>query len=554
MDIIWDLKRRYYCSEENEDISRQEVQIEGIRTRIQQYMISKGFPEEWAPEEYTSYFEKIFGTDKERQRRYLSGILAEDKATLSVGNRVLGAFLSSELTRVVFTTNFDSIVEKSVAEVSGNSISAYHLEGAHSAVQALNNEEYPIYCKLHGDFRYDSIKNLTEDLSNQNHDLSECMKVASSRFGFIVAGYSGRDASIIALFKEALEGHNPFPHGLYWTGIKGSRAPSVVKELIEFALSKGVKAAYVEVETFDSLMLRLWRNTPNKKHGLDEKVRKFEVTEVSIPLGNPGGGKPLLRLNALPLTEIPTTCNSLTFDSPKQWSDLKDAQRKAEGRLLLTKAEKVLCWGTESDIRANFQDVRAIEPFDFNALLENLEDNLYIKGIIEEALSKAIVNGKPLISRTNKQNSFVIVDTYTEDQSVFNELKNVVGQVYGKIPGLQTKIDQFHDTSEPVFWAEALRVSFERKENRNWLLIDPDIWIWPSRARHLAVDFLDQRRSDRYNKKYNEILNAWTHLILGTDAKNISVSFSAFMSGEKAENPSFSINTRTGFSQRALSK
>jgi len=54
----------------------------------------------------------MFGDDRERQRRHPAGILAEDKATLSVGNRVLGAMLSSGLSRVAFTTNFDSIVQK----------------------------------------------------------------------------------------------------------------------------------------------------------------------------------------------------------------------------------------------------------------------------------------------------------------------------------------------------------------------------------------------------------------------------------------------------------
>ena len=69
VDIIWDLKRRYYAKEENQEISRQDVQVEAVRERIQQYMLSKGFPEEWAPDEYTTYFEKIFGADKERQGR-----------------------------------------------------------------------------------------------------------------------------------------------------------------------------------------------------------------------------------------------------------------------------------------------------------------------------------------------------------------------------------------------------------------------------------------------------------------------------------------------------
>jgi hypothetical protein len=67
--------------------------------------------------------------------------------------------------RAVFTPNFDSVVEKAVVEVSCQSLSAHHLEGSHSANKALNNEEFPIYCKLYGDFRYDSLKNLPGDLA-----------------------------------------------------------------------------------------------------------------------------------------------------------------------------------------------------------------------------------------------------------------------------------------------------------------------------------------------------------------------------------------------------
>jgi hypothetical protein len=65
-DIIWDLKRRYYCRQENQDISRQDVQLAAIRARIQSYMLSKGFPDEGDAGEYTTYFEKIFADDKER--------------------------------------------------------------------------------------------------------------------------------------------------------------------------------------------------------------------------------------------------------------------------------------------------------------------------------------------------------------------------------------------------------------------------------------------------------------------------------------------------------
>jgi hypothetical protein len=94
-DILWDIKRRYYCREENQELSRQDVQIPAVRERIQSFMDSRGFPPEGSPDEYPSYFERIFGQDKQRQRRYLKAILSEEHVTLSVGNRVLGALLAT---------------------------------------------------------------------------------------------------------------------------------------------------------------------------------------------------------------------------------------------------------------------------------------------------------------------------------------------------------------------------------------------------------------------------------------------------------------------------
>src|ERR1700730_9308585 len=86
-DIIWDLKRQYYCREENQEIRRQDVQNSAVRDRIQSFLEGRGFPGQWADNEYAVYFEKMFDDDKERQRKYLRRILSEDLVTLSVGNR-----------------------------------------------------------------------------------------------------------------------------------------------------------------------------------------------------------------------------------------------------------------------------------------------------------------------------------------------------------------------------------------------------------------------------------------------------------------------------------
>jgi len=53
-DIIWDLKRRYYCLHENQDLQAHNVNNQIIRAKIQDYMASRGFPPLGSPDEYSA--------------------------------------------------------------------------------------------------------------------------------------------------------------------------------------------------------------------------------------------------------------------------------------------------------------------------------------------------------------------------------------------------------------------------------------------------------------------------------------------------------------------
>jgi hypothetical protein len=63
-DILWDLKRQHYCRQENLEINRQDMQSEPVRSRIQAYVESKGFPALWADDESSACFERLFGDDR----------------------------------------------------------------------------------------------------------------------------------------------------------------------------------------------------------------------------------------------------------------------------------------------------------------------------------------------------------------------------------------------------------------------------------------------------------------------------------------------------------
>ena len=350
--------------------------------------------------------------------------------------------------------------------MSGQSLAAFHLEGAASANKAISNEEYPVYCKLHGDFRYDSIKNLAADLASQNEDLSRALANAANRFGFIVAGYSGRDDSVMQLFRSALTTPNPFPHGLFWMGMKGSKVLPAVAALIEDAKQSGVDAAFVEVETFDSFMLRLWRNVDNKDPALDAKVRKSAQAKVNIPLPKAGQGA-IVRINAVPIFNLPQLCQSLSFRNPKEWTDLRTATGATAGRLIFTKAESVLCWGAEVLIRDQFKDLVSISPHDLSPQIADIGNHLYVKGFLEEAMCHALSRGRPLLTRTTKSGSYLIADPHNTDQSLFSRLHDVVGKISGQIPGLFTSVDEDHSHPEKVHWAEVVRISIGMIDGRN---------------------------------------------------------------------------------------
>jgi len=550
-DVIWDLKRRQYAKMEGQEITRQDIQVQAVRDRIQDYMDANGYPSQWSPGEYAAYFEKIFGADKERQRAYMSAILSEEKVTLSVGGRALAAMMASGLTRAVFTTNFDTVVEKAMAEVAGKSLAAFHLEGARSAVQALNNEEFPLYCKLHGDFRHDSLKNLPQDLALQNAELSDCLLRASGRFGFIVVGYSGRDESVMALFREALKSRGAFPHGLFWTGLRDAGPPPLVTSLIEEARSVGVKADFVPIETFDAFMLRLWRNIDGKNPEYDGKVRRTTVSRISIPLPPEGRIPPLVRLNALPILTLPTKCQALTFRRPKEWADLRSATYNTEGALIVAKAERILCWGSKELVASEFRDVVSNESFDLSEKLGRLEEHTIVKAFVAEGVARALARGKPLLVKTERSGTYLIADRHAEDHILLDPVRKVVGNPFGDLPGLFAPVTEDHPEPQRMAWAESVKVTIDVKNGKPWLLLAPNVWIWPRRARETADEFLDKRRGDRFNNKHNDLLDAWITVLLGTTDRSNPVTMRAFENGTDIENPRFEIGPRSAFARKA---
>lgn len=545
-DIIWDLKRREYNLRENQRVPMSDIQNRAVQEKIQAYFEGRGFPASGHPDEYSLYFELIFGTDQDRQRKYIRGMLDETKVALAVGHRVIGALLASGRTKVVFTTNFDTVIEKAIAEVSGQSIAAFHLEGSYAVNDAINAAEYPIYCKLHGDFRYQSIKNLADDLREQDAQLGKGLITACNQFGLVVAGYSGRDASVIDLFQKVLGSHNPFPNGLYWTKMKGAASLPQVSQLIDSAKERGVRADFVEIETFDALMSRVWRQLETYDPKLDARVRRAVPQQVAIELPRPTNCNPVLRSNALHIEQMPNECLQLFFKSEQEWEDLKAAQRPAERGVICTMGEGIFAWGRRQSLANAFgPELAGVEPFNLEPLLGQLETQTHLKGFLEEAVCRALIRGKPLLLRKWRSGWAVIVNRKAANLNALDGLKHAVsGKLGGELPGKFSTVSEEHPKAEQLAWAEAVQIDLETRNGNHFLLLRPDVWIWPRHGREEATALLDERRGKRYNSKADEILTEWIKILLPPNEQGVASA--TFLEGVgNDENPTFVMSGAT---------
>lgn len=542
-DIIWDLKHRYYCLHENQDYQTHDINNHAIKNKIQSYMDSQGFPQQWSPEEYSFYFDLTFGNDYEAQRKYLQEALASDKVSLNIGHRALAALIEIKQAKVVFTTNFDDVIETAFSNISGKHLSVFHLEGSYAALSALNSDSFPFYAKIHGDFRYQKIKNLSADLKSNDREIQNCFLAASTRFGLVVSGYSGRDENVMTMLGAAIDQNNAFPHGLFWSVPAISKAEPKVQELITYAQGKGVRAFLVETGTFDVMLSKIWRQMKDKPQTINAKVRTAQVRNVSIPLPVPGKIFPALRTNALPVATQSIRCGVVDLTGSMTFPALRERIINKSPNALLTYTDKVLFWGDQAEINKVFSkdEINSIYPCNFDGIAQCVADSTFLKSFVEEAIATALLRDKPLLHRVRHRTHYAVIPNDSAKDDRFLDLHKAVG--YKGEPGY---ITGNVPNAKELTWAETVSIRVEERSGRLWIMLKPDIWIKPLARREEATDFMRNRRRFRYNESSYQILDAWIKILLGSVGGGDIVKVSCFPDSEF--NAVFEIGTRTAFS------
>jgi NAD-dependent SIR2 family protein deacetylase len=131
-DMVWDFKRRIYCSEQKVSLRAcEDLGDPMLRDKIQAFFDRQGTcPPQDSLDEYAVYFSRVYPSEADR-RKYIEELTTKD--TPSYGHTALAILLKKDLARIIWTTNFDKNMEDAAAKVFGRtgSLLAVDLEAPH---------------------------------------------------------------------------------------------------------------------------------------------------------------------------------------------------------------------------------------------------------------------------------------------------------------------------------------------------------------------------------------------------------------------------------------
>ena len=186
-DLVIEFKRMLYVSQSGRTVRPGDLAEPAIRNRIEAHVESLELPESGAADEYAAFFEAAFPHEADRAR-FIEGQLGGAKP--SYGHMALASLMSAGLCRLVWTTNFDTLVADACADVFGTtgSLTTATLDAPDLARHAIAADRWPLEVKLHGDFRSHRLKNTRDELRRQDRELRHMLVECSARFGLVVVG------------------------------------------------------------------------------------------------------------------------------------------------------------------------------------------------------------------------------------------------------------------------------------------------------------------------------------------------------------------------------
>lgn len=543
--MIRDFKALIFCRENN--LSKREIDT-GDQVwidRIDDFFLRTSLlPPDGDPSEYSAAFEAVYPQPRHR-RQYIDD--AVSKGTPCFGHRVLGSLIAAGTVDCVFTTNFDPLVEESA--LSANALlptadqarpTVAAIDSAERAMRCLNEADWPLVAKLHGDYQSIAIKNTGSELERQDERMRHVLVEASKRFGMVFVGYSGRDASVMEALTSVLRETAPFPNGLYWVTSSVSRLLPAVTHFLEKAHLAGVDVAVVECKTFDELAADVIKHVDLPQVLMDHVMQKRAAPRL-VPVNLPDAEArqfPVLRYSALLIESLPRAARRISLaqatTSPAIRALLKEQRCRAA---VAANGRELAVFGKDEEMLA------ALAPLGAQIVgtveLDASKDS-WALGLLYDALVKALSRHRSLIPRLKRSGHSLIVTAPREGEDPWKARQRTLD-----LAQLRAAYDSDLTGSVPKLgfpFHEGVFLKLEQIEERWWCGFEPYTFvdiprseqpeqagIGTPRSAHDALgvplerrggdpagDWRRERWAQKYNKQWAAIIEAWATLLTST--------------------------------------
>jgi len=521
-DMIWMFKRDIYCTETGTGKEAfNDLTLKRHRQRLQQYFDNRpGHPRLGNEKEYSFYFERAYPTSESR-RQFIRKMIRQSVPT--IGYDVLGFFLAEGKIKWIWTTNFDDLVEKSERPDTEQRLFVITPESVNRLQTSYWEHSGPFLVKLHGDYRYDALQNTSKELQALEQRIQSHLVLKSQEHGMIVIGYSGRDESVMFALEQVVKGdgslvHPGFRHGLYWCIRRGEEPNERLRSLIEFSAKRSGQGGFVEIDNFDDLMFRLYKQCGLKDSKIDKKGEKlFQQRQPFVRFIPNANDRPQsqIKLNAIKVTEFSTSPYVFPTNIIS-WNQLRELIQDQPIKAGLTRG-KVVAFGNRERIRTVFDsmmtgpmEVGDIQPKDLRRA-HSVYTGLYYD-IIDENLVR-----KWELQQLGKGHTFFIP---YDGRSEIRDFEFTFNNRRYKI----TPVTR----NEGYFVNEAFTYQLAYNETSLWFLLEPTVVITSDGSTLAPVEvrrrLTNKILASRYNDRANDLLLFWLHY-LRADQRSITFSF-----------------------------
>lgn len=482
--LIWQFKRKLYCEANGiREEKFKDLESERNRNVIQSFFELKGgFPPLYSAEEYSFYFEKCFPNSIDR-KAYIQRIVQGKNP--SIGHKCLGVLFDSQKINHVWTTNFDELVESGVKSINNGASFEVISEDNRGQLNNLNKLQRVI--KLHGDYRYDKLKNTSTELQALENDLHRYFAKIQSQSGLIVIGYSGNDKSVLDGFYETLKEDNPFPYGLIWCIRKGQTPNQNLIDLIKIINDKSPEklSGFVEIESFDEFLFDLYiANNINNSEIENLSQTRFE-TRKAFSAPQVSNSFTPIKLNGLKAKIYPKSIYSFKSDL-QGWAELRELVDGKDVKAALSRGN-TLVFGNIGTINTVFKDriKSEITTIDIDDTITHKEDSFFT-GLLYDLIEYNLVTKLGL----SKVQSRIFRKYYsTNNQLTQEELTQYKIQTSAKIyEAVEIQIE-FHNTELFLTLLPSIHIE---DENNNIPRLE---------KQNIANKIFSNRRNDKVNEK-----------------------------------------------------